>query len=398
MAQQTDGLLVCNAGSSSLKVALYERRAGGELAERARGAVVGIGGARPRLRVAGGERTLSSVGGHGAAANAVLDALLEDGARPFRLIGVGHRIVHGGSRFTAPTRIDASVLADLESLAELAPLHNPPALAVIRETRERLADTMQLAAFDTSFFAALPEHAARHAVPAEWPEARRYGFHGIAHESLWRGLSVASGERSPKRAITLQLGNGCSAAALLNGSPVDTSMGFTPLEGLVMATRAGDLDPGVLLERLRGGMRREDLERALHQGSGLRGLSGTSGDMRELLDLEARGDGRAAAAIAAFCYRARKYIGAYAAALGGLDAVAFGGGVGENAPQVRARICRGFEWLGLEFDESANDAASGGGARISTPTSAVVVHVIRVDEEQVIAAAIGPLLGAQRQH
>jgi acetate kinase len=345
------------------------------------------------LRTAGSERALGREPRHDTAAPALFDALLEDAAQRVRVIALGHRFVHGGARFTAPVRVDEPVHAELESLAELAPLHNPPALAVIRAAQRRFVGVPHVAVFDTAFFADLPAHAQRYAVPADWQGVQRYGFHGLAHESLCRGLAAGCGGCVPARAITLHLGNGCSAAALAAGRPVDTSMGFTPLEGLIMATRPGDLDPGVVLHRLRQGMQHEELERALHRESGLRALSGASGDMRELLTLESQGHDGAAAAIAAFCYRVRKYVGAYAAVLGGLDAIAFGGGIGENAPEIRARICRGLEWLGLELDEPANAVARGHSARISPARSTAAAYVVNVDEEALIAAAVEPLLG-----
>jgi acetate kinase len=389
---ETDCILICNAGSSSLKTEIYERRAGRAPVPLAHASVENIGTAEAVLRTEHSERALGGDLLHDAAAAMLFAVLLDDTARHARVVALGHRVVHGGAHFSTPVRIDEHVRAELEALAELAPLHNPPALAVIRAAQRRFVGVPHVAVFDTAFFAGLPEHARRYAVPADWRGVQRYGFHGLAHESLCRGLVAACGGGTPARAITLQLGNGCSAAALAAGRPVDTSMGFTPLEGLIMATRAGDLDAGVVLHKLRAGMQHAELEHALQRESGLRALSGVSGDMRELLVLEAQGHAGAAAAIAAFCYRVRKYVGAYAAALGGLDALAFGGGIGENAPEIRARICRELAWLGLELDEPANAATHAGAARISTARSTVAAYVVNVDEAALIAAAADTLL------
>jgi acetate kinase len=247
------------------------------------------------------------------------------------------------------------------------------------------------AVFDTAFFRDLPEHARVYAIPHDWRRSygiRRYGFHGIAHAYLHSRHRALTRRRTvPTRVVTLQLGQGCSAAALLDGRAVESSMGYTPLEGLVMGTRPGDLDPGVLLRLMRGGLDADALERALNRESGLLGLSHSSSDMRDLLEREAAGDPRAALALGVFCHRVRKYIGAYAVVLGGLDAVLFGGGIGENAPVIRARICAGLEWLGVDLDPNANAAGVGAELEISAATSAVEVYVIRVREEEAIARA-----------
>jgi acetate kinase len=232
----------------------------------------------------------------------------------------------------------------------------------------------------------------RYAVPFAWTQAHgveRFGFHGLAHESLYRSLAARCGEGDvPERVVTLQLGNGCSAAALHAGRPVETSMGFTPLEGLVMATRCGDLDPGILPYLVRQGHEWPALEEALNRESGLRALSQQTGDMRELCLLEAKGHRGAALAIAAFCHRVRKYVGAYAAVLGGLDALVFGGGIGENAAEIRARIGTQLEWLGLSLDSEKNARARGTDAVISAPGSAVRAYVFEVDEEALVAEAV----------
>ena len=245
------------------------------------------------------------------------------------------------------------------------------------------------AVFDTEFFAELPPHVRHYALPAEWRHGRnlrRFGFHGLAHECLVRAARRLGGNR--RRLITLQLGNGCSAAAVLDGKPVDTSMGFSPLEGLIMATRPGDLDPGVLLELVRRGESWSTINHVLHRESGLKGLSNVSGDVRELLDLEAHGHEGATLALAAFCYRIVKYLGAYAAVLGGLDGIVIGGGIGENSPAVRARICRGLEWLGVRLDSAANDEIVGVAGRITAASSTIAVDVVPVDEELLMAERV----------
>jgi acetate kinase len=334
-----------------------------------------------------------SVGGisdHARAAEVLLDRLLPGaGTAANRLVAVGHRIVHGGAQFTGPVRITSDVARQLDSLSELAPLHNPPALTVVRAAAVRYPRVPAYAVFDTTFFSSLPPHAREYALPAEWRYGRgirRFGFHGLAHEYMTRHARRLPG--GVRRLVTLQLGHGCSAAAVLDGRPVDTSMGFSPLEGLIMATRPGDLDAGVLLELGRRGEAWSTIGHVLHREAGLKGLSGASGDVRELLELEAHGHEGAILALAAFHHRILKYLGAYTAVLGGLDAIAIGGGIGENAPAVRARICRGLEWLGVELDSAANDEAVGVASRITTARSSVAVDVVPVDEELLIAERV----------
>lgn len=308
---------------------------------------------------------------------------------------VAHRVVHGGETLAAPCVVDARVEAEIERLAPLAPLHNPAALAGIRACRALLgAGVPQVAVFDTAFFARLPEVAHAYALPRALSAKhglRRYGFHGIAHQAMWRrwralGPELADGGR----VISLQLGAGCSIAAVRDGRAVDTSMGFSPLEGLVMATRAGDVDPGLLLFLQRAeGFMPERLERLLNEESGLLGLSGLSGDMRRLLESD---DPAARLALEVYGYRARKYIGAYLAVLGGADAVLFGGGVGEHAAPVRERILAGLEWAGIALDADANRDAVAREARISGRKSKVEVWVIPVDEAAILAQEAAALL------
>lgn len=309
---------------------------------------------------------------------------------------VGHRVVHGGDRFRQPVRVDAGVLAEIENLNELAPLHNPACLAGIRGARGWLGERVPMVAvFDTAFHATLPPHAAQYAIPQDLARKhgiRRYGFHGIAHASLAAAGAANLGRPLDQvRLITLQLGNGCSATAIDRGRSVDTSMGFTPLEGLVMGTRSGDVDPSLVpyLAR-REGVSADEVERWLNERSGLLGVSGLSHDMRTILAAAEEDPGSPAAlALDLFCYRARKYLGAYLAVLGGAEAVVFGGGIGEGAPAVRARICEGMAWCGLRLDSERNRAAAGltpGQAlRISTEDSTLSASVAAVDEETEIA-------------
>jgi acetate kinase len=303
---------------------------------------------------------------------------------------VAHRIVHGGSRLTAPCRLDDTVEAEIRRLAPLAPLHNPLALAWVVASRAVLGDTVtQVAVFDTAFYAGLPEVAATYALPRELcrrHDVRRYGFHGLAHECMWRRWTeLRPDRREGGRVISLQLGAGCSITAVDRGRAVDTSMGFSPLEGLVMATRCGDVDPGLLLflqraENLTPGQ----LERLLNHESGLLALSGASADMRRLLESR---DASPRLAVEVYCYRARKYVGAYLAALGGADAILFGGGVGEHAAPVREGILAGLESLGIVLEANANRAAAGTEARVSGRESRVEVWVIPVNEASMLARA-----------
>jgi acetate kinase len=280
----------------------------------------------------------------------------------------------------------------LEALNELAPLHNPPALAVMDAVQAVAPRAPRVAVFDTAFFHDLPEPAQVYAVPKRWrggrEPLRRYGFHGIAHEYLARRFAAQHGAGAARaRVLSMQLGQGCSIAALVGGRPVETSMGFTPLEGLIMGTRPGDLDAGVLLHRLAAGDSREALDAALNRESGLMGL-GASSDVRELLAREARGDRAATLALAAFVHRIVKYSGAYAAVLGGVDAVLFGGGIGEHAAPIRERVCAGLTWLGLKLDRRANVRCTGREGVISNLRSSIEVHVIPVREERSIARAV----------
>jgi acetate kinase len=304
-----------------------------------------------------------------------------------------HRIVHGGDRFVRPTRIDDKVLAEIEQLSHLAPLHNPPALAAVRQARREYPRTPHIAIFDTAFHAALPRHAREYALPQDLRQRfgiRRYGFHGISHAHVMESVAAHCGVTSDKlRIISCHLGNGASAAAIQQGRSVDTSMGMTPLEGLVMGTRAGDLDPGVLLHLLHSGtVDAKQLDILLNKSAGMQGLTGTH-DMREIERRAARGDEQCRMAIAIYAHRVRKYIGAYAAVMGGVDAIAFTGGVGENSAAIRRACVERLEFLGAELDDSRNrDArpdATTGRCEISGAAARTRLLVVRADEEVAMA-------------
>lgn len=357
-------LLTVNAGSSSVRLALH-------LAQ-------------------GGTPTMLAAVHHGRDAGPPA-ALLHDFISAHATVPldlVAHRIVHGGPRFGAPRRIDAGVESEIERLSALAPLHHPMALAWVRACREAFGAALeQVAVFDTAFHAGMPAAAATYALPHTLTERhglRRYGFHGIAHRALWsHWCALRPDLPMGGRLVTLQLGAGCSACAIERGRSVDTSMGYSPLEGLMMATRCGDVDPALLIALQReAGLAPAELERLLGSASGLLGVSGLSDDMRMLL---ASDDPRARLAVEMFCLRARKYLGAYLAVLHGADGVVFGGGIGENAPTVRARILEGFDWAGLALDGTANAACAGREARISRADSRIEAWVIPVDEARELA-------------
>ena len=329
---------------------------------------------------------------HSDATEKVLYLMAQNGMTTSRkLNAIGHRVVHGGDRFVEPTLIDNDVLKAIEDVSSLAPLHNEPSLITIKAMRKSMTfEVPHVAVFDTAFHRSLPERAWRYAIPqglADKHGIRRYGFHGLAHRYMSeRYAAIAGVPAKSLKLITLQLGNGCSAAAIKGGHPIDTSMGFTPLEGLVMGTRSGDIDPSLVnyiarCEKISS----DQAEDLLNKKSGLLGLSGKWRDMRELLRDEEKGVAAAALAIDIFCYRARKYVGAYLAALGGADAIIFGGGIGENAPSVRARILEGMEWCGLKVDKKSNEAAIRAESCISADGSDIKAYVIPVDEASIIA-------------
>ncbi len=399
-------VLVLNCGSSSVRFQVIdtdleaiERDADRRLVQ---GRVERVGGhALIELQAAGRGKVIEDapLRDHRAAVDWVLrwvvssESGIEEVSAVSDIHAVGHRVVHGGERFQESVRIDADVLAGIEECIELAPLHNPANLKGIRAARGLLGEGVpDVAVFDTAFHATLPEVSYLYGIPYQYYrrfKLRRYGFHGTSHRYVaYRYRKLRGIPREQVNIITLHLGNGCSACAIRAGRSFDTSMGFTPLEGLLMGTRSGDLDPSVL-EYLseKEGISLQEVTAMLNRQSGLLGVSGLTADMRDLLAEEAEHDDRRARlAIDIFCARARKYIGAYLAALNGAEAVVFAGGIGENAPQIRERICAGLEWLGLELDAERNAKLEGGQAGpISREGSRLAAWVIPTDEELLIA-------------
>ncbi len=387
-------LLILNAGSSTLKYQLFGE---GDDAPWCRGLAEPVGSGDCTLRhwTQGGETRIPCPAGDHATLVAALSRLLaHQPGGPAPLAAIGHRVVHGGERYRCATRVDARVEADIEALAPLAPLHNPASLAVIRRCRELFPEVPQVAVFDTAFHLSLPERAWRYAVPQSLYRdhgVRRHGFHGISHGFVARRAAQHLG-RPDLKLISLHLGNGASAAAIDSGRCVDTSMGLSPLEGLVMGTRPGDLDPALVFHLVRRGLSLDALETLLTEDSGLKGLCG-SADMREVLARVAAGDAAAALALDIYGYRIRQYIGAYATTLGGLDALVFTAGVGENAPQVRELACQGLGFLGIHLDRARNLAAQDGGiSAIHGDQSRVAVLVVPTDEEREIARQVRKLI------
>jgi len=395
-------ILVINCGSSTLKFQVIETTGLADARKLARGIVDRIGGpASYSFKVDCGalaEKSLP-VADHEVAVRLVIDWLR---SRPElgSIDAVGHRVVHGGDRFASSVLIDDAVIAVLEALCEIAPLHNPGAVSGIRAARKILGDTVPMvAAFDTSFHHTIPERAALYAIPYELSQRhkiRRYGFHGLAHQyDIARYAELIGKPAAEINAVTLHLGNGCSATAIQKGQSVDTSMGLTPLEGLVMGTRSGDLDPA-LVSYLAGKEQVDaaEIDSLLNKRSGLLGLSGLSNDMRELTAAY-QTNPRARLAVDVFCYRARKYLGAYLAVLeGSAEAVILSGGIGENSPLVRKKILSGMEWCGLSLDDAENESVIGRDGRISAARSKLDVFVIHTDEEAIIARETARLVAA----
>jgi acetate kinase len=382
-------LLVLNSGSSSLKFSVFAEVEGDEPPPLVlRGQLEGLP-ARPRFVArAGGavvaERTwpAGATLGHEEA----IDFLFEWGRGGAlgggHVTAVGHRVVHGGARFTAPVRVDEPALAELEALVPLAPLHQPHNLAAIRAVMRRAPAVPQVACFDTAFHATQPPVARAFALPRRYADegVRRYGFHGLSYEFVAARLPDVDPRAAAGRTVVAHLGNGASLCALREGRSVATTMSFTALDGLVMGTRCGSLDPGVLLYLMdRHGLDARALERLLYEQSGLLGVSGVSSDMRELLASAAPA---AAEAVDLFVYRIARELGSLAAALGGLDALVFTGGIGENAAPIRARVCREAAWLGLALDEATN---ANGGPRLGADGSRVAAWIVPTNEEEMIA-------------
>jgi len=358
-------ILAVNAGSSSLKLSLFDADSS-ELVRIAHESFEGLDDDGSRRE---------------AAVNAIGEwCRLHGGGR--ELVAAGHRVVHGGTRFVEPIVIDDRVLRELEALVELAPLHQPQCLAPIRALRASHPSLVQVACFDTAFHRGRPSSVERYGLPDwMWRDGiLRYGFHGLSYEYVASALRVVAPEIASGSIVIAHLGSGASLCAIRDGRSVDTTMGFSTLSGLVMGSRCGDLDPGVVLHLLRDGTRSiTDVERLLYRESGLRGISGISGDLRELL---ASKEAAAREAVDTFVLRIVREIGALTAMLGGLDGLVFTAGIGEHSPEIRERVCRGCEWAGLELDVAAN---RGGAGCISSPDSKVAAWVIRTDEERMIA-------------
>jgi acetate kinase len=371
-------VLVLNCGSSSIKYQLHESDPHTVLAK---GLVSRIGDD-------------PAVPDHGRALEVILESLTHPTAGVLRDLSevdaVGHRAVHGGSFFTAPVLITPDVIDKMEEHAPLAPLHNPPILLGIREAVKHLPGVPQVAVFDTAFHTTIPARAHIYALPYSYYTdhgVRRYGFHGNSFQYVSRRVDALLGGRLPQSKVVIaHLGNGASIAAIEGGRSVDTSMGLTPLEGLVMGTRPGDVDPGVILYLMRQlGLSEKDVDRVLNKESGLLGVSGVGNDMRDVLAGADGGDERCRLAIELYVYRLKKYIGAYAAAMGGIDALVFTAGIGENSPEIRAAVCDGLGFLGVELDETANSGGQGGERDIAAPSAKVRVLVVPTDEERLIA-------------
>ena len=388
-------ILTINGGSSSIKFALFD--AGEPLLRVLEGAIERIGLPEPILQVKGLDQAdnfsrLVTAPDHTVAVGHLMDWIEERSGREV-LTAVGHRVVHGGPMYGKPQRITAEMVEELHRLSPFDPEHLPEEILLTEAFHRRFPDLPQVACFDTAFHHDLPRVARMLPIPRRYEAqgVRRYGFHGLSYAFLMGELARLAGSQAAQgRVILAHLGNGASLAAVRDGKPVDTSMSFTPTAGVPMSTRSGDLDPGLIWYLARTeGLDAKQFNEMVNFQSGLLGVSETTSDMRDLLEEEA-GDVRAAEAVAMFCYQVRKWIGAFAAALAGLDTLVFAGGIGENAPTVRARICDGLGFLGIELEEKRNAAHEG---VISSKLSRVSVRVIRTDEEQMIAKTVCRVLG-----
>jgi acetate kinase len=390
-----DAVLVLNAGSSSIKFSLFTLGDEGRPTAGIRGQVEGIGTA-PRFEAGDPDGTVLADERVPRAGDAThedclrhIGDWLRDRGGDIDIAGVGHRVVHGGVHFSEPVLVNEAVLTTLDRLVPLAPLHQPHNLAAIRAVAAALPDVPQVACFDTSFHRTQPKLAESFGLPAEFYDrgVRRYGFHGLSYEYIALRLAEVAPEVAGGRVIAAHLGNGASMCAMADGRSVTSTMGFTAVEGLPMGTRTGSLDPGVVLYLLQQGMDEQAIEDLLYRRSGLLGLSGTSNDMRQLLRSP---DGGAQFAVDYFIYRIGREAGSLAAALGGMDALVFSAGIGENSAEIRARACAACAWLGVELDEAANRA---GGPRISTTDSRASAWVIATNEELMIARHTVRVLG-----
>ncbi|HXB20536.1 MAG TPA: acetate/propionate family kinase [Candidatus Solibacter sp.] len=396
-----ENIILCvNAGSSSLKFALFAISKSSET-KIAEGAIEGIGQPTARLRIRNSQnQVLEDHQAKFADVHETIGALFEALEKPDlpRPVAVGHRIVHGGMLYTKPHKITPQLQKDLRQLVPLAPLHLPSQIELIEAIRKWRPTLPQIACFDTAFHSRMPELARRFPLPRDlWDKGiRRYGFHGLSYEYVLSALGnqeqepvlEVSARAEGRRIIITHLGNGASMVAVRDGVPVDTTMGLTPTGGFMMSTRSGDLDPGLVLYLLRSGYDAQGLEDLLDHKSGLLGVSALSGDMKTLLE-KRDSDPRADQAVAMFCYGVRKFLGAFAAVLGGLDTLVFTGGIGERASPVRQEICRHLEFLGISLDQDQNEKHA---AIISTPESRCVVRVVPTDEDLIIARYSSKLL------
>jgi acetate kinase len=391
-----DAILVLNAGSSSIKFSLFVA-SGASLGMAVRGQIEGLY-TDPHFIAKGEAGTVVSEKtwgkgeklGHGGALD-YLAGFIRSELADHRLVGVGHRVVHGGLEYTRPVRVDAGVVAALEKFVPLAPLHQPHNLTPIRLLLERQPGIAQIACFDTSFHRTNPEIAQRFALPADLHDAgvRRYGFHGLSYEYIASVLPQHDARAASGKTVVLHLGNGASMCALASGKSMTSTMGFTAVDGLPMGTRTGALDPGVILYLMdQRGMDARAIEKLIYNQSGLLGVSGISSDMRTLL---ASGEPRAKLAVDLYVYRIRRELGSLVAALGGLDAIVFTAGIGENSPEIRERVLIDAEWLGVEIDRRAN---ADGGPRINAVESRVAAWTIPTNEELMIARHTQRLLQA----
>ena len=394
-------VLVINCGSSSLKYQLIDSRSEEVLAaglcER-----IGIDGRMTHTPSSGNTVVKNDpLPDHGAAIQAVLSALTDKAHGVISSLGeigaVGHRLVHGGEKFAASVIINDEVIAEVEACNDLAPLHNPANLIGVRACRQIMPDVPMVGVFDTAFHQTMPPKAYLYGIPHQYYQehkVRRYGFHGTSHNYVSQRVHhLAELDPDNSRVIVCHLGNGASVTAVKNGKSVDTSMGLTPLEGLIMGTRSGDLDPGVIeYIAKKEHLTLEEVLKVLNKESGVLGLSGVSSDFRDLAEAMEQGNEQAAVAVEAFCYRVAKHIGAYTAALNGVDAIVFTAGIGENAAHIRSMVCDYLGFLGITIDEEKN-AVRGKETEISTPDSKVAVFVIPTNEELAIARETAALLG-----
>ena len=397
-------ILVLNCGSSSIKYQLFDMP-GGEVLARGSVSRIGEGASEAVQMSARGElQADDTVDDHHAAIDTMLRFLADPRAGAIASVDAidacGHRVVHGGEACLGSQPIDDELVALIDSFSDLAPLHNPPNLTGIRELRRALGDTPHVACFDTAFHQTIPEHAYRYGLPRELYETyriRRYGFHGTSHRYVAaRAQHLLGLENGDADLITCHLGNGCSITAVKAGRSVDTSMGFTPLEGVMMGTRSGSFDPAILLFLAGKGYAPEALDRMVNKESGLLGISGISNDVRDLEAAEAEGNADATLALNMFAYHVRKTIGSYLAVLGGCRAVVFTGGIGENGAEMRARILDGMSALGMELDVEKNRAPRRGAIDIATERSPIRLLVIPTDEERTIADETYRVVTAQQ--